>query len=271
MHRYRTHTLWRSPRVRRRAARPPVRLVPSHPRPRRRAVHRPARPLRHDPMRGRSRFAGLRPAEKLRSEWVVRHRRRRAQAPRGHRERRTCRPAQIEVYVREIEVLGPAGDLPLPVFGDQPYPEDTRLQIPLPRSAPREAARNIMLRGRVVDSHARAHEGAGVLRVPDADPHRLQPRGRARLSRAVAHPSRQVLRAAAGAAAVQAAADDGGLRPLFPDRALFPRRGPARRPAARRILPARHRDELRRAGRRVRGDGAGDPRRVRGIRRAASR
>ena len=34
----------------------------------------------------------------------------------------------IEVYVREIEVLGPAGDLPLPVFGDQPYPEDTRLR-----------------------------------------------------------------------------------------------------------------------------------------------
>ena len=28
---------------------------------------------------------------------------------------------------REIEVLGPAGELPLPVFGDQHYPEDTRL------------------------------------------------------------------------------------------------------------------------------------------------
>ena len=34
----------------------------------------------------------------------------------------------VEVYVREIEVLGPAGDLPMPVFGDQPYPEDTRLR-----------------------------------------------------------------------------------------------------------------------------------------------
>ena len=30
--------------------------------------------------------------------------------------------------MREIEVLGPAGELPLPVFGDQPYPEDTRLK-----------------------------------------------------------------------------------------------------------------------------------------------
>jgi aspartyl-tRNA synthetase len=45
----------------------------------------------------------------------------------------------------------------------------------------------------------------------------------------------------------------GGLRPLFPDRALFPRRGRARRPLARRVLSARSRDELRHPGRRVRG------------------
>ena len=38
-------------------------------------------------------------------------------------------------------------------------------------------------------------------------------------------------------------------RPLLPDRALLPRRGPARRPAAR-VHPARPRDELRRRGRR---------------------
>jgi aspartyl-tRNA synthetase len=42
----------------------------------------------------------------------------------------------------------------------------------------------------------------------------------------------QVLRAAAGAAAVQAAADDRGLRPLLPDRAVLPRRGRPRRPLA---------------------------------------
>ncbi len=144
-------------------------------------------------------------------------------------------------------------------------------EIPLPRPAPREAAQEhrAARQGRRFDAHA--HEGAGVLRVPDADPDRLVAGGRARLPGAVAHPSRQVLRAAAGAAAVQAAADDGGLRPLFPDRAVLPRRGPARRPSARRVLPARHRDELRRAGRRVRGDGAGHPRRVRGVRRTASR
>jgi hypothetical protein len=41
------------------------------------------------------------------------------------------------------------------------------------------------------------------------------------------------------AAAVQADPDDGGLRPLLPDRALLPRRSPARRPPAG-IHPARH-------------------------------
>ena len=34
----------------------------------------------------------------------------------------------IEVYIDEIEVQSAAGDLPLPVFGDQDYPEDIRLK-----------------------------------------------------------------------------------------------------------------------------------------------
>ena len=35
---------------------------------------------------------------------------------------------EIEVFVRDIEVLGPAKELPLQVFGDQEYPEETRLR-----------------------------------------------------------------------------------------------------------------------------------------------
>ena len=46
----------------------------------------------------------------------------------------------VEVYVKEIEVLGPAGDLPLPVFGDQPYPEDIRLRIAFSICAARAAS-----------------------------------------------------------------------------------------------------------------------------------
>ena len=52
------------------------------------------------------------------------------------------------------------------------------------------------------------------------------------------------------AAALQADADDRGLRPLLPDRALPARRGPARRPPARAHAD-RPRDELRHRGRRV--------------------
>ncbi|WP_421762461.1 aspartate--tRNA ligase [Devosia sp.] len=34
----------------------------------------------------------------------------------------------VEVFIRELEVLGAATDLPLPVFGEQDYPEDIRLK-----------------------------------------------------------------------------------------------------------------------------------------------
>ena len=178
-----------------------------------------------------------------------------------------CRPARSRSTSREIEVLGPAGELPMPVFGDQEYPEEIRLKYRFLDLRRERLHGNIMKRGADHRFDPAAHEGAGLLRIPDADPDRLLAGGRARLSRAVAHASGQVLRAAAGAAAVQAADHDLGLRPLLPDRALLPRRGRARRPLARRVLPARYRDELRHAGGCVRRGRAGAARRVRGIRR----
>src|SRR6516162_8507665 len=57
-------------------------------------------------------------AEKLRSEWVVRVDGKVRRRPTG----------TVEVYAREIEVLGPAAELPMPVFGEQEYPEDIRLK-----------------------------------------------------------------------------------------------------------------------------------------------
>ena len=108
-----------------------------------------------------------------------------------------------------------------------------------------------MLRSRVIASIRRRMHGAGLPGIPDADPDVELARGRARLPRAEPHSSGEVLRAAAGAAAVQAAPDGGGLRPLLPDRAVLPRRGRARRSVARRVLPARRRDVVRHAGRRL--------------------
>nr|WP_111297830.1 aspartate--tRNA ligase [Paracoccus saliphilus] len=59
---------------------------------------------------------------------------------------------EIEVYATEIEVLGPAEELPLPVFGDQDYPEETRLAYRFLDLRRDSLHNNIMLRSRVVRS-----------------------------------------------------------------------------------------------------------------------
>jgi aspartyl-tRNA synthetase len=165
---------------------------------------------------------------------------------------------EIEVFIRDMEVLGAARAIcRCMVFGDQEYPEETRLRyryLDLRREA---MQRNMMLRSDVVASIRKRMWDRAFASTRRRSSPRLA-RGRARLPRALAPASGQVLRAAAGAAAVQAADHGVGLRQVFPDRALFPRRGPARRPLAHRFLPARHGDELRRAAGRVRHDRAGD-------------
>ncbi|MVT68254.1 aspartate--tRNA ligase [Bradyrhizobium pachyrhizi] len=89
--------------------------------------------------------------EKFRSEWVVRI-----------DGKVRCRPAgtdnpelptgMVEVYIKEIEVLGPAAELPLPVFGEQEYPEDIRLKYRFLDLRREKLHQNIMTRGAVVDS-----------------------------------------------------------------------------------------------------------------------
>ena len=59
---------------------------------------------------------------------------------------------EIEVYATEIEVLGPAEELPLPVFGDQDYPEETRLTYRFLDLRRESLHNNIMLRSKVVRS-----------------------------------------------------------------------------------------------------------------------
>ena len=59
---------------------------------------------------------------------------------------------EIEVFIRDLEILGAARDLPLQVFGDQEYPEETRLRyryLDLRREA---MQRNMALRSDVVAS-----------------------------------------------------------------------------------------------------------------------
>ena len=90
-------------------------------------------------------------AEKLRSEWVVRVDGDVRIRPAGT-ENADMPTGQIEIYVREIEVLGPAAELPLPVFGDIDYPEETRLKYRFLDLRRERLHKNIMLRGQVVDA-----------------------------------------------------------------------------------------------------------------------
>ncbi|MDJ0448439.1 aspartate--tRNA ligase [Methylocystis sp. JR02] len=90
-------------------------------------------------------------AEKLRSEWVVRLDGEVRKRPAGT-ENPDMPTGHVEIYVTEIEVLGPAGELPLPVFGDQNYPEDIRLKYRFLDLRREKLHANIMLRGRIIDS-----------------------------------------------------------------------------------------------------------------------
>jgi aspartyl-tRNA synthetase len=99
-------------------------------------------------------------AERLRSEFVIRVDGRVRKRPPGT-ENPEMPTGLVEVYVREIEVLGPAGDLPLPVFGDQPYPEDTRLRYRFLDLRRDKLHQNIMLRGQIIDSLRRRMKGQG--------------------------------------------------------------------------------------------------------------
>ncbi len=90
-------------------------------------------------------------AEKLRSEWVVRIDGKVRRRPAGT-DNPELPTGMVELYVSEIEVLGPAGELPMPVFGDQEYPEDIRLKYRFLDLRRERLHQNIMTRGAIVDS-----------------------------------------------------------------------------------------------------------------------
>jgi len=99
-------------------------------------------------------------AETLRSEWVVRIDGKIRQRPEG-----TVNPdlptGEVEVYIREIEVLGRAAELPMPVFGEQDYPEDIRLRYRFLDLRREHLHRNIMKRGEIIDSLRRRMKAQG--------------------------------------------------------------------------------------------------------------
>jgi len=90
-------------------------------------------------------------AEKLRAEWVVK-----VDGEVKARAADAVNPnlptGEIEVFIKEIEVLGPSAELPMPVFGDQEYPEDIRLRYRFLDLRRERLHRNIMTRSKVIAS-----------------------------------------------------------------------------------------------------------------------
>jgi aspartyl-tRNA synthetase len=99
-------------------------------------------------------------AEMLRSEWVVRIDGKVRRRPEGT-ENPELPTGAVEVYVSEIEVLGPAGDLPMPVFGEQEYPEDIRLKYRFLDLRRERLHQNIIKRGQIIDSIRRRMKDQG--------------------------------------------------------------------------------------------------------------
>lgn len=98
-------------------------------------------------------------AEAGRSEWVVRIDGRVRTRPAGT-ENAELPTGAVEVYIDDLEVLGPAGELPLPVFGDLEYPEETRLRYRFLDLRREKLHANIMKRGAIIDSlRRRMREG----------------------------------------------------------------------------------------------------------------
>ncbi|MFL6947256.1 MAG: aspartate--tRNA ligase [Xanthobacteraceae bacterium] len=99
-------------------------------------------------------------AEKLRAEWVVRIDGKVRKRPAGT-ENPDLPTGAVEVFITEIEALGPAAELPLPVFGEQEYPEDIRLKYRFLDLRRERLHNNIMTRGAIVDSLRRRMKEQG--------------------------------------------------------------------------------------------------------------
>ncbi|MBW6418418.1 aspartate--tRNA ligase [Celeribacter sp. PS-C1] len=87
--------------------------------------------------------------EKVRSEWCIR-----IDGTVKARDPELVNPklptGEIEVFVRDLEVLGAAAELPLMVFGDQEYPEETRLKYRYLDLRREQMQKNMVMRSQVV-------------------------------------------------------------------------------------------------------------------------
>ena len=162
----------------------------------------------------------------------------------------------------EIEVVGarghglqPRADAAVRDRRQHRHQRGEAARVPLPRPAPAHAAEEHPDRARKLNQITRSYfAGKAFVEVETPFMVKYTPGGARNFLVPVAPAPRQLLRARREPAAVQAAVHGRRLRPLLPDRALLPRRGPAPRPPAR-VHADRRRDELRQPGRHLRRHG----------------
>jgi aspartyl-tRNA synthetase len=104
--------------------------------------------------------AAFKDMERARKEWVIRID--------GDVKKRTPETANdklatghVEVYVRSIEILSEAKELPVPVLGEPEYPEDLRLQYRFLDLRRETLHKNIMARVAIIKSIRRRMEAIG--------------------------------------------------------------------------------------------------------------
>ncbi|GJD50392.1 Aspartate--tRNA(Asp/Asn) ligase [Methylobacterium crusticola] len=98
-------------------------------------------------------------AEAVRSEWVIRIDGQVRRRPAGT-ENPELPTGAVELSITDLEVLGAAAELPMPVFGDHDYPEETRLKYRFLDLRREKLHANIMRRGAIIDSlRRRMREG----------------------------------------------------------------------------------------------------------------
>ncbi|KIC28828.1 MULTISPECIES: aspartate--tRNA ligase [unclassified Leisingera] len=89
--------------------------------------------------------------EKVRSEWCIR-----IDGNVMARDESLVNPkistGEIEVFIRDIEILGKSEELPLMVFGEQEYPEETRLRYRYLDLRREKMQKNMVLRANMIQS-----------------------------------------------------------------------------------------------------------------------
>ena len=99
-------------------------------------------------------------AESVRSEWVL--------CVEGEVKRRSddtinenLPTGEVEIFIRELSVLGKANELPLPVFAEPEYPEETRLKYRFIDLRRETIHANIMKRSAIIRSMRKRMEESG--------------------------------------------------------------------------------------------------------------